>query len=480
MLDLNLTPPEEHEDEMINGQDAVNENDQDAVIEEHAAAGVGAQQAKKTRKTLSDTQKYAAYVALHALCMKGGGNFDKEDMKNIANFFEVGIRQIQSLWQRAMKQIEEGLPVDVSSRRKGRCGRKPLEIDLSRIPSIPLNKRSTIRSLAWQLGVNPTTLFRKFEMNLIRRHSNALTPPLTEKHKRNRAQFCLGMVDEDTIATADPLFIDMYRIVHVDEKWFNMTVNDKVYYLLPDEPDPKRPVAGNCIGKVMFLTAVARPRYDSEGKMTFDGKIGMWPFVKEVPAQRRSQNREKGTLETKNLVVTREVMREYFIEKLLPAIELLWPQEDVGKTIFIQQDNAKPHLLPNDPAFAEAVANSRFKIKLIQQPANSPDLNVLDLGFFRSIQSLTNTLSSKTLKEFIKGVEAEFRAYESSKLNRIFLSLMSVMVEVMNNLGENGLKLVHANKDKRERLGQLPIRLRCPPEVIAHTLNFLGQAQDVA
>ena len=55
MLDLNLpaTP------EMINGQDAVmenvqdavNENDQDAVIEEHATAGVGAQQAKKTRKT---------------------------------------------------------------------------------------------------------------------------------------------------------------------------------------------------------------------------------------------------------------------------------------------------------------------------------------------------------------------------------------------------------------------------------------------
>ena len=102
-----------------------------------------------------------------------------------------------------------------------------------------------------------------------------------------------------------------------------------------------------------------------------------------------------------------------------------------------------------------------------------------DLGFFRSIQSLTNTLSSKTLKEFIKGVEAEFAAYESSKLNRIFLSLMSVMVEVMNNAGGNGYKLAHANKDKFERLGQLPKRLRCPPEVIAYALNFLGQAQDV-
>jgi hypothetical protein len=31
----------------------------------------------------------------------------------------------------------------------------------------------------------------------------------------------------------------------------------------------------NSIGKVMFLTAVAKPRYDEQGKETFDGKIGI-------------------------------------------------------------------------------------------------------------------------------------------------------------------------------------------------------------
>ena len=438
----------------------------------------GAQQTKKKRKILSDTERYAAYVAMHAVCMSRGGKFEDDDKKNLANYFGVHVRTIQRIWQQAMKKIADGLPVDVSSKKKGRCGRKPIDIDLSRIPTIPLNRRSTIRSLAWQLGCNPTTLYRKFEMNLIRRHSNALKPALTEKHKKNRAQFCLGMIDEDTIGTPDPLFIDMYRIVHVDEKWFNMTKSNQTYYLLPDEPDPIRPLSSSCIGKVMFLTAVARPRYDSEGNMTFDGKIGMWPFVQEIPAQRRSENRERGTLETKNLRVTRQVMREYFIEKLLPAIEAVWPQEDVGQTIFIQQDNAKPHILPDDPVFAEAVANTGLKLKLMQQPANSPDLNVLDLGFFRSIQSLTNCLSTKTLKEFIKGVQEEFAAYESSKLNRIFLSLMNCMAEIMNNAGGNEYKQTHANKDRFERLGQLPKRLRCPPEVIAYALNFLGQ--DVA
>ena len=247
-----------------------------------------------------------------------------------------------------MRQIAQGLEVVVSSKRKGRCGRKPLEIDLSLIPQIPLNKRSTIRSLAWQLKVNPSTLYTRFKLKQIRRHTSSLKHVLTEKHKKNRVQFCLGMVDETTTRNAHPLFINMHKIVHVDEKWFYMTKDNRTYYLLPDEQDPTRPIPKNCIGKVMFLTAVARPRYDSEGNMTFDGKIGIWPFVKEVAAQRTSDNRARGTLEIKTLIVNREVMREYFIEKLLPAIQAVWPEEDTGQTIFIQQDNATPHILPRE------------------------------------------------------------------------------------------------------------------------------------
>uniref|UniRef100_A0A453P669 Uncharacterized protein n=1 Tax=Aegilops tauschii subsp. strangulata TaxID=200361 RepID=A0A453P669_AEGTS len=60
-----------------------------------------------------------------------------------------------------MEQILEGLEVDVSDQRKGNSGRKPKDINLEQIPTIPLNKRSTIRSLAWQLGCSPTTLHRK-------------------------------------------------------------------------------------------------------------------------------------------------------------------------------------------------------------------------------------------------------------------------------------------------------------------------------
>uniref|UniRef100_A0A8I6Y7V7 Uncharacterized protein n=1 Tax=Hordeum vulgare subsp. vulgare TaxID=112509 RepID=A0A8I6Y7V7_HORVV len=88
-----------------------------------------------------------------------------------------------------------------------------------------------------------------------------------------------------------------------------MTKKKRNYYLLPDEEDPERPVK-NSIWKVMFLTAVARPRFDEDGNMTFSGKIGVWPFVRVTAAAKRSKNREKGTLETKSIIVTREVMRE--------------------------------------------------------------------------------------------------------------------------------------------------------------------------
>ena len=125
--------------------------------------------------------------------MSNGGKFKRDDKKKIAKFFGAGIQAIQRIWQKAMKQIENGLPVDVSNNRKGRCGRKAVDINLAMIPTIPLNKRSTIRLLSWQLGYSPTTLSRRFLSKEIKRVTNAVKPALTEKHMKNRVEFCTGM-----------------------------------------------------------------------------------------------------------------------------------------------------------------------------------------------------------------------------------------------------------------------------------------------
>jgi hypothetical protein len=149
---------------------------QDAEIDQQQVQG--GQRAVRQRKSLSNRDRYAAYVAMHASCMSNHGKFKGNDKKDIAAFFKVDIQIIQRIWKIAMRQIAEGLEVDVSNKRKGNSGRKPINIDLSIVPTIPLNKRSTIRSLAWQLGVSPSTLHTRFQMKLLRRQLNSLKPDL--------------------------------------------------------------------------------------------------------------------------------------------------------------------------------------------------------------------------------------------------------------------------------------------------------------
>jgi hypothetical protein len=54
------------------------------------------------------------------------------------------------------------------------------------------------------------------------------------------------------------------------------------------------------------------------------------------------------------------------------------------------QDNAPSHIDVHDPdpLFCGTAQQDDFNIRLICQPANSPYFNILDLDFFRVIQSI--------------------------------------------------------------------------------------------
>jgi hypothetical protein len=93
------------------------------------------------------------------------------------------------------------------------------------------------------------------------------------------------------------------------------------------------------------------------------------------------------------------------INQVLPAIRAKWPREDVGKPIFIQQDNAPSHLKLDDPDFCEAAKIGGFDIRLICQPPNSPDFNILDLGFFRAIQAIQYKKNAKTIEALVPAVQ---------------------------------------------------------------------------
>jgi hypothetical protein len=70
----------------------------------------------------------------------------------------------------------------------------------------------------------------------------------------------------------------------------------------------------------MFLSAVARPRWDDNGNLLFDGKIGIWPVARQIAAPRNSMYRPAGNLEWNDVTSNRPTYRELLIEKVLPAI----------------------------------------------------------------------------------------------------------------------------------------------------------------
>jgi hypothetical protein len=167
---------------------------------------------------------------------------------------------VERIWKTAQEQIARGEPVDVSSQKKGNIGRKRKDLDLSRTSTIPLNQRRTFRGLARSLGVSYSALQRRFKWGELRRHTSSLKPAMTLANKIQRLKHCLSMLEEDWTTSSTPFKL-MDNFVHIDEKWFVMTRTNNSYILLPEELDPLRTVQNkSSIGKVMFLTAVAKPR----------------------------------------------------------------------------------------------------------------------------------------------------------------------------------------------------------------------------
>jgi hypothetical protein len=106
------------------------------------------------------------------------------------------------------------------------------------------------------------------------------------------------------------------------------------------------------------------------------------------------------------------------------------------------------------------------KIELVLQPANSPDLNINDLGFFRALQSLYYQEAPRNAGEIITMVETAYIAYPSKKINYLWLTLQNVFNEIVKVHGDNTYILPHMNKEKLDKEDALPIVINCCDEVV--------------
>ncbi|TBU20886.1 hypothetical protein CWI38_0012p0020 [Hamiltosporidium tvaerminnensis] len=143
----------------------------------------------------------------------------------------------------------------------------------------------------------------------------------------------------------------------------------------------------------------------------FYGKIGIWPFVYQEPAQRNSKNRVKGTMITINVEsVTAVHCKNMIIDNVISAIKSKFLPAYKRKIIYVQQDNAKPYFSDNDADIVALGSADDWNIKFKSQPANTPNLNVLDLASPHTIDELINC---QLLEKYVCSKEA----YNKAKSN---------------------------------------------------------------
>jgi len=152
------------------------------------------------------------------------------------------------------------------------------------------------------------------------------------------------------------------------------------------------------------------------------------------------------------------------LEKVVQAIAEKWPRGQWAATNFIiriQQDGPQTHIPEKDEQFDQGLVELGVEHKLLiyNQPANSPDCNINDLGFFRALDAAYHNSAPRDTKELMEFVQQAHAEYDPRKINRIYLTLQCVLNQILEHHGDNNFKIPHLGKEKLEKENRLPLVL---------------------
>ncbi|ETV87289.1 hypothetical protein H257_02235 [Aphanomyces astaci] len=268
---------------------------------------------------------------------------------------------------------------DVASHRKGRCGRKfKHESIAERLRNVPKARRTAFRSIAAALHISRSTLHDYCKRGIFVKYKSNIRPALTEANKAVRLKWSLQHVHASNADLFN--FEDIMNVVPVDES-----------------QEQVLPGAGR---------GATTPHLQVEASH-YKGDF----FVGRRTAASGCRNRPAGTLESKPVSVTRVVDKKMLIEQVITAIKAMCPGV-VTDLVTIQQD-----VPPSDADIVSACTSGGWNIRVVYQSPNSPDLNVLDLGFFRGIQSIQEKNHSRRVDDIVAATEAAWLEVDKETLN---------------------------------------------------------------
>ena len=220
-------------------------------------------------------------------------------------------------------------------------------------------------------------------------------PLLSAEDCQSRVEFCREM-----------LGLDRSRIVllHGDEKCF--TAEGMARQRAPPDVQLHRPSSsGQYKNTIMVwsVVGVPLPEYD------FDGRLQLSLIGRLHVASLTSKNHKKGDVFVK--IGDQTVDGAYFFNLITnETAPLIRKQFAEAELVYLQIDNAPGHVGKENITEIERAVNEDDDlpvIKIVFQPANSPDLNLNDLGVFYSMQQMYRVVRTRAkLKAAARQIES--------------------------------------------------------------------------
>ena len=155
----------------------------------------------------------------------------------------------------------------------------------------------------------------------------------------------------------------------------------------------------------------------------------------------------------------------------------------------VQWDNAKVHVSAYDLSLLECLTSGGWNIDVVMRPLKSPYINVIDLGYSNSLQTLQYTTPVKNTEELALAVFKAWDMLDPDSLCKICHTLQRTMDLIMSVDGNNTYKIGQSGRNKKtsgiDMTSNYVSRYRGPhaesikeSAFLASTVHFAGSDRD--
>ena len=115
-------------------------------------------------------------------------------------------------------------------------------------------------------------------------------------------------------------------------------------------------------------------------------------------------------------------------------------------------------------------------VELVTQPAQSPDLNVNDLGFFASLKSRVWGMKASSIDELVETIFDQYEKYDGDTMERVWQGLFKVYDQTLRLMGDNDFTVEHTGVSRRQRAGTLERGVKYYQEAFTKAWDYLASS----